>query len=79
MFKRKGVKAIKINGFSLPGVVRCVSLFSPRYDCTAFLAAGLSHVLPYHLTNYHHLGLRAGILNWHFIDVVELFLFVSTY
>jgi cytochrome c oxidase subunit 3 len=44
---------------------------------TAFLAVGLWRVLAYHLTNNHHLGLEAGILYWHFVDVVWLFLFVS--
>jgi heme/copper-type cytochrome/quinol oxidase subunit 3 len=42
---------------------------------TAFLAVGLWRVLAYHLTNNHHLGLEAGILYWHFVDVVWLFLF----
>ena len=46
---------------------------------TAFLAVGLWRVLPYHLTNNHHIGLEAGILYWHFVDVVWLFLFVSIY
>jgi len=46
---------------------------------TAFLAVGLWRVLAYHLTNNHHLGLEAGILYWHFVDVVWLFLFVSIY
>jgi len=46
---------------------------------TAFLAVGLWRTLAYHLTNNHHLGLEAGILYWHFVDVVWLFLFVSIY
>jgi len=46
---------------------------------TAFLAVGLWRVLAYHSTNNHHLGLEAGILYWHFVDVVWLFLFVSIY
>jgi len=46
---------------------------------TAFLAVGLWRVLAYHLTDNHHLGLEAGILYWHFVDVVWLFLFISIY
>lgn len=46
---------------------------------TAFLAVGLWRLLAYHLTENHHLGLEAGILYWHFVDVVWLFLFVSIY
>ena len=46
---------------------------------TAFLAVGLWRVLAYHLTDNHHLGLESGILYWHFVDVVWLFLFISIY
>lgn len=46
---------------------------------TAFLAVGLWRLFAYHLTNNHHLGLEGGILYWHFVDVVWLFLFVSIY
>jgi hypothetical protein len=46
---------------------------------TAFLTVGLWRVLAYHLTNNHHLGLKAGILYWHFVDVVWLFLFFSIF
>jgi len=46
---------------------------------TAFLAVGLWRVLAYHSTENHHLGLEAGILYWHFVDVVWLFLFISIY
>ena len=46
---------------------------------TAFLAVGLWRLLAYHLTENHHLGLEAGILYWHFVDVVWLFLYISVY
>ncbi len=46
---------------------------------TAFIAVGLWRVLAYHLTDNHHLGLESGILYWHFVDVVWLFLFISIY
>jgi len=46
---------------------------------TAFLTVGLWRVLAYHSTDNHHLGLESGILYWHFVDVVWLFLFVSIY
>ena len=46
---------------------------------TAFLAVGLWRLLAYHLTENHHLGLESGILYWHFVDVVWLFLYISVY
>lgn len=46
---------------------------------TAFLAVGFWRTLAYHNTDNHHLGLESGILYWHFVDVVWLFLFVSMY
>ena len=46
---------------------------------TAFLAVGFWRLLAYHLTENHHLGLEAGILYWHFVDVVWLFLYISVY
>jgi cytochrome c oxidase subunit 3 len=46
---------------------------------TIFLLVGLWRVLAYHLTDNHHLGLEAGILYWHFVDVVWLFLYVFIY
>jgi cytochrome c oxidase subunit 3 len=46
---------------------------------TIFLAVGFWRVLNYHLTDNHHLGLEAGILYWHFVDVVWLFLYVFIY
>lgn len=46
---------------------------------TAFIAVGLWRLLAYHSTENHHLGLESGILYWHFVDVVWLFLFISIY
>jgi cytochrome c oxidase subunit 3 len=46
---------------------------------TAFLSVGFWRLLAYHLTENHHLGLESGILYWHFVDVVWLFLYISVY
>jgi len=46
---------------------------------TIFIAVGFWRLFAYHLTENHHLGLEAGILYWHFVDVVWLFLFLSVY
>jgi cytochrome c oxidase subunit 3 len=46
---------------------------------TIFITVGLWRTLAYHLTDNHHLGLEAGILYWHFVDVVWLFLYVFVY
>ena len=46
---------------------------------TAFIAVGLWRVYAYQATDNHHLGLEAGILYWHFVDIVWLFLFISIY
>ena len=46
---------------------------------TIFLSVGLWRVLAYHLTDNHHLGLEGGILYWHFVDIVWLFLYVFMY
>lgn len=46
---------------------------------TAFLTVGLWRLLAYHLTENHHLGLESGLLYWHFVDVVWLFLYISVY
>lgn len=46
---------------------------------TAFIAVGLWRLLAYQITENHHLGLESGILYWHFVDVVWLFLYISVY
>nr|YP_010963383.1 cytochrome c oxidase subunit 3 [Harringtonia lauricola]WNK75972.1 cytochrome c oxidase subunit 3 [Harringtonia lauricola] len=46
---------------------------------TIFLAIALWRIYAYHLTDQHHLGFEAGILYWHFVDVVWLFLYISIY
>jgi Heme/copper-type cytochrome/quinol oxidase, subunit 3 len=46
---------------------------------TAFLSVGLWRLLAYHFTDHHHVGLESGILYWHFVDVVWLFLYISVY
>jgi heme/copper-type cytochrome/quinol oxidase subunit 3 len=46
---------------------------------TIFLGVGLYRLMLYHLTDNHHLGLESGILYWHFVDVVWLFLYVFIY
>jgi cytochrome c oxidase subunit 3 len=46
---------------------------------TIFLGVALWRIYAYHVTDNHHLGFEAGILYWHFVDVVWLFLYVSIY
>lgn len=46
---------------------------------TVFLAVGLWRIWNYQLTDHHHLGFESGILYWHFVDVVWLFLFIAVY
>lgn len=46
---------------------------------TIFLIVGGYRIWNYHFTKDHHLGLEAGILYWHFVDVVWLFLFIAIY
>jgi cytochrome c oxidase subunit 3 len=46
---------------------------------TIFLLVGSFRVFSYQITNTHHVGVESGILYWHFVDVVWLFLFASVY
>lgn len=46
---------------------------------TIFLSVALWRIFAYQLTDNHHLGFEAGILYWHFVDVVWLFLYISIY
>ena len=46
---------------------------------TAFLAVGLWRLISYQITDTHHIGYEGGILYWHFVDVVWLFLFITIY
>lgn len=46
---------------------------------TIFLFVGFLRFFWYQLTENHHLGLESGILYWHFVDIVWLFLFLSVY
>ena len=46
---------------------------------TIFLTVGFVRIVFYHLTVHHHAGYEAGILYWHFVDVVWLFLFIVVY
>lgn len=46
---------------------------------TIFILVGFIRIINYHLTDTHHQGHEAGILYWHFVDVVWLFLFMAVY
>lgn len=46
---------------------------------TIFLSVALWRISVYHTTNNHHLGFEGGILYWHFVDVVWLFLYIAIY
>ena len=44
---------------------------------TCFLTVCLLRVILYHFTKQHHFGFEAAAWQWHFVDVVWLFLFIS--
>jgi len=46
---------------------------------TIFLIVALFRLINYHLTHHHHVGYEAGILYWHFVDVIWLFVFTFIY
>lgn len=46
---------------------------------TIFIIVGLVRIVNYQLTSTHHVGHEAGILYWHFVDIVWLFLFMAVY
>jgi cytochrome c oxidase subunit 3 len=46
---------------------------------TIFLSVAFWRIFAYHLTDNHHVGFEGGILYWHFVDVVWLFLYVAIY
>jgi cytochrome c oxidase subunit 3 len=46
---------------------------------TLFLTVGALRIWAYHVTNTHHVGVESGILYWHFVDIVWLFLFAAVY
>lgn len=46
---------------------------------TIFIIVGLYRIYNYQLTATHHVGHEAGILYWHFVDIVWLFLFMAVY
>jgi cytochrome c oxidase subunit 3 len=46
---------------------------------TIFLVVGLLRIINYNSTSQHSVGLEAGILYWHFVDVVWIALFAVMY
>jgi len=44
-----------------------------------FLTVCLYRQIQYHFTRQHHVGLELGILYWHMVDAIWLFLFVCIY
>lgn len=46
---------------------------------TIFISVGLYRLINYHFTDFHHVGLEAAIIYWHFVDIVWLLLFIFFY
>ena len=46
---------------------------------TIFISTMFFRNLGYQLTKLHHIGFESSILDWHFVDVVWLFLFIAVY
>jgi cytochrome c oxidase subunit 3 len=46
---------------------------------TIFIFVGFLRIINYNVTKQGHLGFETGILYWHFVDVVWLFLFIAVY
>lgn len=44
-----------------------------------FLSVALWRLVEHHFTSTHHLGYEVGILYWHMVDIVWLFLFIFVY
>lgn len=46
---------------------------------TIFIIVSFFRIILYNVTKQSHVGLESGILYWHFVDVVWLFLFIAVY
>ena len=46
---------------------------------TIFIITGFLRIINYNVTKQGHVGIETGILYWHFVDVVWLFLFIAVY
>uniref|UniRef100_UPI0030E18666 cytochrome c oxidase subunit 3 n=1 Tax=Squamanita imbachii TaxID=2976389 RepID=UPI0030E18666 len=46
---------------------------------TIFILISFFRLINYHFTIHHHVGFESGLLYWHFVDVVWLFLFLCVY
>ena len=46
---------------------------------TIFIVVGFIRIINYNVNKQGHVGFETGILYWHFVDVVWLFLFVAVY